>query len=175
MNLKDLYDIVHEGDLKKVVDWIDRYPEHLNAQIRDGYTPLHVACIFGHEAIVDYLVTHYALVNVNAENPSRATPLHLAVNYRDEDAADRMAKMLIANGAELNAKQSEGLTPLHHAVARGSLKLTQTLVRSGADPFFKDDLGRSPSDLARELAQSKPEAPAAEIQAILKEAFSLEI
>lgn len=174
MNVMDLYDIVHEGDLTKMIQWLDHHPEHLNAPIRDGYTPLHVACMFGRETLVDYLVTHHALVNANADNPSLATPLHLAVNYREEDVAGRMVRMLISNGAELNAKQAEGLTPLHHAVARGSLKLTRTLVRAGADPFLKDSLGRSPADLARQLTKSMPEAPANEIQSALKEVFSLE-
>ncbi len=174
MTAESLYDLIHEGELTKVIEWLNRHPEYLNAPTRDGYSALHVACMFGREDIVDYLVTHYALVNLNADNASRATPLHLAVGYRDEEVADRMTKILVANGAELNAKQSDGLTPLHHAVARCSLKLVQTLIHAGADPFLKDDLGRSSMDLAKEMEQMQPEAPCREMRALLQEAFSLE-
>lgn len=167
-----LYDLVHEGEEEKVREWLDRKPEDINAPVGDGYAPLHVACIFGREALVHFLLDRRALVNLNAMNASRTTPLHLAVGYRGERIARRMARVLIENGAELNGRQAGGQTPLHHAVARGSVDIVRTLVASGADPFLKDDNDLSPMDLARGLNVS--EVPVEEIQNALREAFSLE-
>ena len=166
-----LYDLIHSGDLKGSREWLEQKPEDLNGPLADGFSALHVACIFGRDDIVEYLLAIGGLVNLNAHNSSRATPLHLAASHRDEDIATRIALRLIDHGAELNARQSGGQTPLHHAVARGSLKLVRALVHAGADPFLKDEGDRSPSDLARLLTR---DFPIEEIQYALKEAFTLE-
>ncbi len=168
----ELYDLVHAGDLPGVSKWLDQTPDDLNNFVSDGYAPLHVACLFGHEAIVHHLINRGALVNLNAMNASRATPLHLAVMFRDEETAKRMALYLLNNGAELNAKQDGGQTPLHHAVARGSVILVKALIEEGADPFFEDDLKRSPTDIAKELKGESAEQ-VDEIRSSLKRAFSL--
>jgi uncharacterized protein len=147
-----LYDPTHSGDLAAVLEWLKVHPNDLNSPIGDGYTPLHVAALFGHEPIVRELIAYGALVNVEAANASHATALHAAVCFRDENVADRIPRILIECGAELNGAQAGGVTALHHAVNRCSLKLVQTLIEAGADPFLKDDQGRSASDLAKQLA-----------------------
>ena len=45
-------------------------------QYKDGYTPLHIALLFGYLSIVEYLVSHGA--NVNITNEDVDTPLHIA-------------------------------------------------------------------------------------------------
>lgn len=146
-----LYDCVHAGDVEGVRAWLDPRIEDLNQDIGDGYAPLHVSCMFGHEALCRFLVERGALINLNAVNASGATPLHLAVSHRDEAIAAKIADFLIRHGAELNAPQKGGQTALHHAVARGSAKLVGVLIDAGADPFLKDAHGRAPVDLARAL------------------------
>jgi uncharacterized protein len=170
MKTTELYDLAHEGNVDAVANWLQARPDDLNDFLDDGMAPLHVACMFGHETLVRYLIGRGALVNLNAMNSSRATPLHLAVSFRDEQVAGRIARLLIANGAEMNAPQDGGQTPLHHAVARGSSHLVAELIDEGADPFLKDGFGRSPADLARELPG---DGGGEEIRASLKRAFSL--
>lgn len=154
MKTNGLYDIVHAGSLPELDAWLERKPEDLNTPIGDGYFALHVACMFGHEHVVNSLLSRNALVNVNAENASRATPLHLAVNFRDETVAERICRMLLENGAELNAVQSGGQTALHHAVARKSSSLTKLLMDAGADPFLRDSQGRSAAVLQKAFSVS---------------------
>lgn len=163
MITNELYDITHAGDLKGASQWLDQKPDDLNANISDGFTPLHVACMFGYEPIVHHLVSRGALVNANARNDARMTPLHLATAFRVEDVAQRLIQFLVSHGAELNAKQAGGQTALHHAVGRGSTLLTKTLIDEGADPFLKDEQGRS----AKDLAETE------DLQTVLKGAFSL--
>lgn len=165
-----LYDHVHAGSLDKVRFWLDERPQDLNTFVSDGYTPLQVACMFGQEQVVRFLLDRFVLVNTISDNTARTTALHLAVAFRDEDVAVRIVNALVANGAELNAKQTGGETPLHHAVARGSLKLVDELILSGADPFLKDEQGKSATELARELSGA---GPSEEIRTALKRAFSL--
>ncbi len=170
MSNEAVYDLVHAGDLNGLRNWLNANPDNLNAAIGEGYSALHVACLFGHEKLVEQLVSRSALINLNADNESRATPLHAAVMFREEDAAERIVRLLVDNGAELNAKQRGGTTPLHHAVARGSTTLVKCLIELGADPFLKDDFQRSPADLSREIGA---EMNGEEIRTALKGAFSL--
>jgi ankyrin repeat protein len=168
MIVSKLYDHIREGNLQQCQDWLDLRPQDLNADISEGYVPLHVASMFGQFAVLEFLLGRLAL---HAANASAATPLHLAVGFRDEAGAVKMVEALVQHGAELNAKQSGGLTPLHLAVGRFSTLLVESLIMLGADPFqVKDDRGRSVADQARGLLleQSGPE-----IRKLLQKAFSL--
>jgi len=57
-------------------------------------------------------------------------------------------RWLLGKGAEVNAKTSDGATPLHKAAAAGKLDITQILVEAGADPALKTSRGETPGDLA---------------------------
>ena len=143
-----IYDAAHSGDVKEVSAWLTAHPEKLDAEISDGFTLLHVASAFGQVQLVSYLLDRNAKVNVNATNLTRATPLHLATLYINDETAARIVDRLIANGAELNAPQNGGQTALHHAVARGSKPVVETLIHAGADPMLKDNQGRCAMDLS---------------------------
>jgi ankyrin repeat protein len=165
-----VYDPAHDGKVEEVAAWLKKNPDEINNPISDGYTLLHIACIFGRIELARFLVSREALLNINADNDSGATPLHEAVGYRDEEVADQLVRLLIDFGAELNAPQKGGQTALHHAVARGSLKLVTTLIQAGADPFLKDELGHTPVSLAKDL---KTELDVAEaIRSQLKQALA---
>lgn len=170
MVTNQLYDFLHSGDLDKTRVHLDQKPEELNKPVFEGYTPLHVACLFGHQSLAGFLLGRSALVNSNADNKVGATPLHCVVAFRDELAAERLVHLLLDHGAELNAITRDGQTALHHAVARGSVILSRSLVLAGADPFLKDKFGRAPVDLAKELAS---ENQGDEIRGVLKMAWSL--
>lgn len=163
-----IYDAAHSGEVAKVEAWLKTNRDQLNAVIADGFTLLHVACAFGQEQLVSHLLDRGALVNANAQNQAQETPLHLAAVYRETDVAARICDRLIANGAELNVKQVGGQTPLHHAVARGSKQVTETLILAGADPFLKDDQGKTAMDMANELESGRED-----IKVILKKAHHL--
>lgn len=176
MKTSKAYDFAHQGDIEGIRGWLKENSDSINSYVDEGMTLLHIACMFGHENLMAYLLGRGALVNIEADNESRATPLHLAVAFRDEQVADRMIKVLINNGAELNSTQSGGQTPLHHAVGRKSVKLVDTLIEAGADPFLKDLTGRSAADLAKEMEKdmgSEIEGENGPIRSSLKKAFSL--
>ena len=56
------------------------------------------------------------------------TPLH----YAALDNAFDTARAMIAQGAELDARDRSGRTPLHFAAQQGSVGLAQLLIDSGA-------------------------------------------
>lgn len=73
------------------------------------------------------------------------TPLHLAATNPDLSTL----KVLLAAGADVNAKDNDGLTPLHMAAYTQRAAHAQLLLEAGADPAVKSNAGRDPSSMAR--------------------------
>ena len=53
-------------------------------------------------------------------------------------------EQVIAEGADLEEKDSEGITALQHAVTWANLDAAQMLLENGADVNTKDDWGSTP-------------------------------
>jgi len=51
---------------------------------------------------------------------------------------------LVSHGADTTAQDKDGLTPLHHALARGNLNVAWLLVEHGTDPTAQDNDGLTP-------------------------------
>ena len=60
-----------------------------------------------------------------------------------------MARLLLSHGAQPNVADEVGLTPLHLAVASGSIHLVYLLLCFGADCMLKDGRGHSPLSRAQ--------------------------
>jgi len=64
-------------------------------------------------------------------------------------------------GLDVNARDHEGLTPLHGAAGRGDTAMIRYLVEHGADPTLKSRDGLSTADFANSLILSVPPYPEA--------------
>jgi len=80
--------------------------------------------------------------NVNAKEGDERTPLHYA-------STKKIAKLLIKNGAHLNAESKCG-TPLHSAIYYGRKEIAELLIDNGADVNAKYDDGDTHLDRAIE-------------------------
>ncbi|MBM3778377.1 MAG: hypothetical protein FJW23_09090 [Acidimicrobiia bacterium] len=76
--------------------------------------------------------------------PARADGLVEAVRARDLPALS----VLIAGGADVNAPEPDGMTPLHWAVQLGDLEATGALLKAGALPDAATRYGITPLQLA---------------------------
>jgi ankyrin repeat protein len=56
---------------------------------------------------------------------------------------------LVAQGADINAADDRGLTPLHFASQKGREAKVQALVEQGADATLKDDEGTTAAEIAK--------------------------
>jgi ankyrin repeat protein len=61
-------------------------------------------------------------------------------------------ELLLTNHAEVNAKDNEGMTPLHWAAYKGSKEIAECLLTSKADANAQDMFGRTPASMAVETA-----------------------
>ena len=84
------------------------------------------------------LTTIAAVVLVGCGNPDGA------LTQATIDGNIEAAKQAIAAGADVNAKDGGGWTPLHHAVEAGHKEIAELLIANGADVNAKDKLGWTP-------------------------------
>lgn len=113
----------------------------INAQDEQGNTPLQFAFATGKLEIAKLLISRGADVSKAPQ-----TALRMAVKNGSVD----LAKLLIEAGADINARDEEGNTPLHHAVAVSSWStdLAKLLIEAGADINAPDKQGATPLHLA---------------------------
>jgi ankyrin repeat protein len=145
---------------------------NVNARNRAQQTPLHAVVAkpwHDKREIVALLLTKHP--DVNAKNVVGYTPLHLLAKMRlgltsDEvrgtthpAAADarrllqdqvEAARLLIAGGAIVDARDDDNSTPLHWAAWSNSEAVAELILRSGADKNTRDKFGRTPLHKAAE-------------------------
>jgi ankyrin repeat protein len=141
-----LFEAAAAGKFDVVAHLVYQHPDAVNYYAEDGFTPLGLACYFGHYEIARYLVLKGADVNLPSNNGFSVYPLHSAVagNYTD------IARMLIENNAQVNVKQQAGVTALHSAAQNGNVDLLILLLEHGADANIRMEGGKLPADVARE-------------------------
>uniref|UniRef100_A0A8C7VDW7 VPS9 domain-containing protein n=1 Tax=Oncorhynchus mykiss TaxID=8022 RepID=A0A8C7VDW7_ONCMY len=109
----------------------------VNSSSVDGFTPLHVAALHGHTALVSLFSRHEA--NVDARNSQSATPLHLA----SQNNHIQVVTSLLECNAKLNKKDHYGNTPLIHACLRGHLDTATILLQSNASVNLSNNQGNT--------------------------------
>jgi len=172
-----LYLAMQRGDIEQIERHL-RWGSDFNRLDRDGYAPLHVAVMNGRTAIVRLLLKHS--VEVDRPDKDGHTPLWHAVlgghtliadllrkagarmeatawlldaahlGVRKREAIDYLAR----HGADLEARDAQGDTPLLIAIRQGNHKLAKHLVNAGADVTVKDAQGRTALQIAKALGLS---------------------
>jgi ankyrin repeat protein len=159
-----LHAAVNGGFADCVEILVNKGNANVNISDRDGTTPLHIACTLNHSGLVRFLIQKGAKVNVSDKN---GFPLHNACEGSVSGGVDGIslinvqgdplgtANELLQNGADVNAKNKSGRTPLHIAAQKGNTELVRLLLASGANKTAKDNLGMTPYDFAEGNSQVK--------------------
>lgn len=134
------------GNLDRVEALLAENSALVNVYAPDGFQPLGLAVFFGHPQVAVYLIAFGADVNSPSQNVQRVFPLNSAA------AAGKLisARLLLANGAQVDSRQAGDFTPLHSAAMNGNVELVELLLDHGADPTARAANGKTPLDFARE-------------------------
>ena len=95
-----LHDAIEEGRVQEALDLLASVPA--NARGVDGDSALHLACLYGHEQLVDLLLARGA--DVNAKDDSGSTPLHDA----SASGYESIVRTLLAKGAAVCVADEDG-------------------------------------------------------------------
>ena len=117
-----------------------------DAVTADGFTALHFAAFFGKPEAARLLLDRGADVDARGRGWMTGTPLHSAASGRHVDVVE----ILLAAGADPNARQSGGWTPLHSGAHNGDVATVALMITAGADLEAESDDGASVLALARE-------------------------
>ncbi|MBI2920125.1 MAG: ankyrin repeat domain-containing protein [Planctomycetes bacterium] len=145
----------YSGDCKEVIAAI-RDGADVNAKGEWGLTPLHLAADWGRDEVAGMLIERGA--DVRARDAQGNTPLHrcaapVAQEVRSWPKANlfadgagqvKLIERLIRGGAEVNAQNGDGHTPLDVAAMSGALEHLRVLLANKADVRVVDAHGQTP-------------------------------
>ena len=148
----DIFDASSVGDTGRIEQLLSFDPSLVASHSTDGWTPLHLAAAFAYEETVRLLLTRGADAHARSRNDLASQPLHACIARFGSIAS---ARDLIEYGADVNATQAGGITPLHLAAAQGKPQMVEFLIEQGASPMAQTDDGKLPADLARERGHAR--------------------
>jgi ankyrin len=155
--LSPLFIAAERGQVK-VVEWLLAKGVPVDAAPDLGEPALFWACRASQVEVVRLLLDKKA--SLGPSGWSRGTPLHgigsASLSYEEErretpaSRAERarrdveVARLLIARGAAVDARDKYGGTTLHAAVFHGRVELAAELIAKGADVNARDNYGKTP-------------------------------
>jgi ankyrin repeat protein len=155
------------ADAQRVAELLEKYPRLINDLHPSGGTAVHAAVRRGRTDLLmaflrsgpDFNLPSAPSAPSAASAASEAlTPLRLAVDHPDLALAEEMVDAMGGNGGDPNARQGDGLTPLHAAARAGSPEMIRILIFNGADSDARTPGGETAYDLA--VRAGKKEAAA---------------
>jgi len=147
----DVFEAAATGYTARLREVVANDPSLVNAYSPDGFTPLGFAVFFSQPESVKALLDAGADVNLPSRESMKVTPLASAAAAKQTE----LARVLIAHGANVNARGATGHVPLHEAAANGTVELVKLLIDSGAAVNAKTDDGKTPLDFAIEYKRDE--------------------
>jgi uncharacterized protein len=148
----DVFEAAVTGNVGHLREIFTKEPEAANAVAGDGWTALHLAAAFGTPEAVATLLAGGARVDAVSANAQSNQPLHAVLALGRNPA---IVTLLLNNGADANARQAGGFTPLFSAATANRRDLAELLLAHGADLSVVNDQGKTAAHFARERGHAE--------------------
>ena len=163
---QSLHHAVRAGDVALTTTLLNKGAK-LDEQTKFGWTPMLLACAYGHLPLVAEFITRGANLEERLASPSvrpkektneaarrgywaeirwphsGARPLHIALEF----GQDEVANMLIAAGARIDEGDSLGWRPLHYAAFNLRSQMVEMLLNKTCSPHSTTGMGNTPLSL----------------------------
>lgn len=143
----DLFEAAATGNEAELQAILSKDASAAQAFSSDGWTALHLAAAFGTPLSAGALIFRGAKVDAVSQNAQRNQPLHAALALARNPST---IELLLTHGADANATQAGGFTPIFSAATANRRDLAELLMVHGANPQQTSDQGKTPADFARE-------------------------
>ena len=153
----DAFEAATVGDVETLHDLLHEDAALLDARSPDDATALHFAAFFAQPETARLLVDHGADLHAVSPTFGSVTPLHSAA----AGGSAEIVHVLLAAGADANARQNLGFTALHAAAQNGDAGMARDLLDHGAMDEPTED-GRTALAIAEEQGHD-------EVAALLRE------
>lgn len=141
----DLWEAAALGDQHRTAELLGLGSE-VNGINVDGYTPLGLACFFGHLEEARLLLDHGADPNAISTNEMTVMPIHSALAGGHKE----IVRLLLERGAEPDEPTGSDWTPLHYVAESGDLETARALIDAGARSGYTRDDGKTALEVAEE-------------------------
>ncbi|MGC2111075.1 MAG: ankyrin repeat domain-containing protein [Candidatus Korobacteraceae bacterium] len=138
----DVHEATALGDVSRLQTLLSNDLELVNSRSNDGFTPLHLACFFGHLQAAEILIRNGA--DPNALSTNQIAIIHSAAASRNAE----IVKLVLAAGTNPNSQQQGGYTALQGAALHNNVAMVRALLEAGANPSIANDEGLTAADLA---------------------------
>jgi ankyrin repeat protein len=143
----DIHEAAALGECSRLHELIASDAMLARAVSADGWPPLHLSAAFATPEAVELLLEHGAHVHQVSHNAMRNQALHACIALGNSVESLRL---LLEAGADVNAIQAGGYTPLHQAAANGNAAAIEVLLAHNAGKTSRCDQSKTPADYARE-------------------------
>lgn len=143
----DIFEAAAVGDAARIAGHLLDAPWATSSYSPDGWTPLHLASAFGNPDTVTALLDGEIEIDAVSKNPQRSTPLHACLGTGKNL---QIAEILLEQGANPDARQVRGFTPLILAAIANRRDLVDLLLNYGANPLLPCDWGKTAAAYAKE-------------------------
>ena len=157
---KLLVDAVKENNTAKARHALTRHGNESADFIKDEEkhgemkTLLHISADKGNleitKMLIELLITKEKKNNISAKDNIEQTPLHIAASKYTPHHYE-IARLLIKNGADINAIDSIGETPIFWAVKANNIEMVKLLIENGSDVDHKNNTNNSILHYAAEM------------------------
>lgn len=143
-----LWDICEIGlyeDAKKILDSSLKNLE-LNTLNNEGYNILHQSIRMHNTEIIKLLLQYSPTININCQDRSKKTPLHLATIENNVE----VVRVLIEAGALLNLQDEDQNTALHYAIIQENPEIVEMIVLNCPNMHVRNKDGFTAMDLIQQ-------------------------
>jgi len=134
--------VKYEKDKKTIQLLLEKGADPNRRDVDPGYAPLHYLAAYRPtnpltiaetdlKELVELLLQYKADVNISTLDSDSQTALHLAINYHHPSIAD----VLLNHGADVHAKDANGMMAIGLAARRGDAEMVEYLLNKGTNMY----------------------------------------